>query len=152
MIKLEAGKFYKDRVGVTRGPMVDHGRHVVYRYEDADYYTYTEDGKFELGGVSNLDLIEEVTANGDPIRSNIKGFFDDLGTIDTLEVITNHKVVLKNPWNTLALCEDTGNGYIFRFPSNSSCNQDNYICMSYSEARSIVLCLSNFKEDLGFQE
>lgn len=34
------------------------------------------------------------------------------------------------------LCKltDTGNGYIAKFPSHSSCEQDHYLCMDYAEA------------------
>jgi len=34
----------------------------------------------------------------------------------------------------LSQLADTENGFIFYFPSYSSCVQDNYICMDYSEA------------------
>ena len=34
----------------------------------------------------------------------------------------------------LCTLQDTGNGYIAHFPSYSSVEQDNYICMSYAEA------------------
>lgn len=38
--------------------------------------------------------------------------------------------------NVDVLCnlEDTENGYIAYFPSYTSCEQDNYICLTYSEA------------------
>lgn len=45
----------------------------------------------------------------------------------------------------------TGNGFIAYFPSYSSTQQDNYICMDYSEARDLVLALSTFKRELGFK-
>lgn len=35
---------------------------------------------------------------------------------------------------TLAKLKDTGNGYIIKFKSYSSVEQDNYVCLSYSEA------------------
>ena len=37
----------------------------------------------------------------------------------------------------LADVEITGNGYIFKFPSYSSMEQDNYVCLDYSEAEYI---------------
>ena len=46
---------------------------------------------------------------------------------------------------------DTGNGYIAFFPSNSSTQQDYYICMDYAQARDLVLALSMFKKELGFK-
>jgi hypothetical protein len=36
--------------------------------------------------------------------------------------------------DVLAKGKNTGNGYIFKFPSNSPCMQDNYICLDYAEA------------------
>lgn len=45
----------------------------------------------------------------------------------------------------------TGNGFIAYFPSYSSTQQDNYLCMDYSEARDLVLALSTFKRELGFK-
>ena len=37
---------------------------------------------------------------------------------------------------------DTGNGFIAHFPSYSSCNQENYICMNYAEAEYLRKLLS----------
>ena len=36
--------------------------------------------------------------------------------------------------STLAKLTDTGNGYIFKFPTYTSTDQTNYICMDYAEA------------------
>lgn len=36
--------------------------------------------------------------------------------------------------NVLSSVTDTENGYIFFFPSHSSCEQDNYVCIDYAEA------------------
>jgi hypothetical protein len=47
--------------------------------------------------------------------------------------------------------EDTGNGYIARFPPHSSTQQDYYICLTYDQARDLVLALSAFQEELGFR-
>jgi hypothetical protein len=47
--------------------------------------------------------------------------------------------------------EDTGNGYIARFPSFSSTLQEYYICLTYDQARDLVLALSAFQEELGFK-
>lgn len=46
---------------------------------------------------------------------------------------------------------DTGNGFIARFPGNSSARQDYYVCLDYAQARDIVLGLSAFKKELGFK-
>lgn len=48
--------------------------------------------------------------------------------------------------NILCLMQDTGNGYIAHFPSYSSCNQDNYICMGYDEAEYIYNLMSFIKK------
>lgn len=47
--------------------------------------------------------------------------------------------------------QDTGNGFIARFPGNSSTTQDYYVCLDYAQARDIVLGLSAFKKELGFK-
>lgn len=49
-------------------------------------------------------------------------------------------------------CEltDTGNGFIAKFPALLACDQDYYVCLSYSQARDLVLAASAFKEELGF--
>lgn len=39
--------------------------------------------------------------------------------------------------NLLCKLEDTGNGFIAYFPSYTSVEQDNYICMDYAEAEYI---------------
>lgn len=50
-------------------------------------------------------------------------------------------------------CElrETGNGFIALFPAHTSVDQDYYICMDYSQARDLVLALSMFKKQLGFE-
>lgn len=39
--------------------------------------------------------------------------------------------------NTLCKMKDTGNGFIFKFPTYSSINQENYVCLDYAEAEYI---------------
>ena len=51
---------------------------------------------------------------------------------------------------TLCQLEDTGNGYIAKFPSHRSTHQDYYICLDYAQARELVLGLSMFKKELEF--
>lgn len=46
---------------------------------------------------------------------------------------------------------DTGNGFIAHFPSHTSTLQDNYVCMDYDQAHALVMALSAFKKDLGFE-
>lgn len=40
---------------------------------------------------------------------------------------------------------DTGNGYIAKFPSHRSVEQDHYICMDYSQAHLLLLALQTQK-------
>jgi hypothetical protein len=51
-----------------------------------------------------------------------------------------------------SLCEvtDTGNGYIVKFPTSSSTEQDYYVCLDYAQAYDMILGLSAFKKELGF--
>lgn len=44
----------------------------------------------------------------------------------------------------LASVRDTGNGYIAHFPSFSSAQQDNYVCLDYSEADYLLHALGRF--------
>ena len=44
----------------------------------------------------------------------------------------------------LSSVRDTGNGYIFFFPSHSSTEQDNYVCVDYAEADYMRKLLSYF--------
>lgn len=55
-----------------------------------------------------------------------------------------------NPGEQACICRDTGNGFIAFFPSNNSVQQDYYLCMDYSQARDLVLALSHFQRELGF--
>jgi len=55
-----------------------------------------------------------------------------------------------NPGEQACICRDTGNGFIAFFPSNNSVHQDYYLCMDYSQARDLVLALSHFQRELGF--
>jgi hypothetical protein len=54
--------------------------------------------------------------------------------------------------DVLCSVKDTGNGYIAKFPSHSSCYQDYYVCLDYAQARDLILGLSAFKKELGFKE
>lgn len=55
-----------------------------------------------------------------------------------------------NPGGDRCVLTDTGNGFIAKFPSHSSTEQDYYVCLDYAQARDIVLALSKFQKDLGF--
>jgi hypothetical protein len=54
------------------------------------------------------------------------------------------------PKPLICTVENTGNGYIAFFPSHSSCVQDYYVCLDYSQAHDLILGLSAFKKELGF--
>jgi hypothetical protein len=54
------------------------------------------------------------------------------------------------PGEAACICTDTGNGFIANFPSNNSAQQDYFLCMDYSQARDLVLALSHFQSELGF--
>lgn len=47
----------------------------------------------------------------------------------------------------LAKVTNTGNGYIAKFKSFSSVQQDNYVCLDYSEAHVLWLALGEFFKD-----
>lgn len=54
------------------------------------------------------------------------------------------------PGEVACTCTDTGNGFIAFFPSHTSTQQDYFLCMDYSQARDLVLALSHFQRELGF--
>lgn len=65
--------------------------------------------------------------------------FDTEGSIEKLVLKDNKcKIVgtygYTHPDLLLAKAKNTGNGYIFKFPTCSSMHQDNFICMDYAEA------------------
>ena len=53
---------------------------------------------------------------------------------------------------TLCQLEDTGNGYIAKFPSTRATHQDYYVCLDYAQAYDLILAFSAFKKELGFAE
>lgn len=55
-----------------------------------------------------------------------------------------------SPGATSVELTNTGNGYIAKFPGNSSTTQDYYVCLDYGQAYDLVLALSAFKKELGF--
>ena len=56
-----------------------------------------------------------------------------------------------SPGRISCIVKNTGNGYIARFPANSSTRQDHYVCLDYVQARDLVLGLAEFKKELGFE-
>ena len=77
------------------------------------------------------------------------------GHIDIVQHIGRHSTVIRGksynfPGSVGCDVEETGNGFIARFPATSSTHQDYYVCLDYSQARDLVLALSSFKKTLGF--
>jgi hypothetical protein len=61
-IKLEAGKYYKNRIGKVCGPLIKLSDFSDYDYEDTDYRTYMKSGSYyATDGIHNFDLLEECT-------------------------------------------------------------------------------------------
>ena len=56
------------------------------------------------------------------------------------------------PGETTCRVMNTGNGYIAHFPAPNCTMQDYYVCLDYSQAYDLVLALSMFKEELGFED
>lgn len=55
----------------------------------------------------------------------------------------------RQPGKLLCHVEDTGNGFIARFPGNSL-RQDYYVCLDYAQVVELIQGLSMFKKELGF--
>ena len=49
------------------------------------------------------------------------------------------------------ILQNTGNGYIARFPASNCTKQDYFVCLDYGQAYDLVLALSAFKKELGFE-
>jgi hypothetical protein len=56
------------------------------------------------------------------------------------------------PDTASVIVENTGNGYIARFPASNCTEQDYYVCMDYSQMYDLIIAMSAFKKDLGFRE
>ena len=54
------------------------------------------------------------------------------------------------PGEPSVILENTGNGYIARFPASNCTTQDQYVCLDYSQAYDLILAFSAFKKELGF--
>jgi len=49
---------------------------------------------------------------------------------------------------TLVKLENTGNGYIAKFPALTSSQQETYVCLDYSHAALLYQALREFKKEL----
>lgn len=77
------------------------------------------------------------------------------GLTDIVRSANNSAEVVRSrgysrPGEAACICTNTGNGFIANFPSNNSAQQDYFLCMDYSQARDLVLALSHFQSELGF--
>ena len=71
-------------------------------------------------------------------------------TDDTAAVITGKGY--RHPGETTCRIQNTGNGYIAYFPAPNCMTQDYYVVLDYSQAYDLVLALSMFKKELGFED
>jgi hypothetical protein len=55
-----------------------------------------------------------------------------------------------HPGRRLAKLRDTGNGFIIKVDSWTNCDQDNYICLDYSEAEYLRLLLEKANQVYNF--
>ena len=69
---------------------------------------------------------------------------------DTTQVIRGRGY--NRPGSIACEMDDTGNGFIARFPATSSTEQDYYVCLDYDQARNLVLALTPHAKELGFKE
>jgi len=79
------------------------------------------------------------------------GVEDVVGRIEDTAVVSQGKGY-SHPGRTRCVVENTGNGYIALFPAHSPTHQDYYVCLDYTQARDLVLGLSEFKKELGFKD
>ena len=78
------------------------------------------------------------------------------GAADIVERVQDTALVSQgkgysSPGLISCIVKNTGNGYIARFPANSSTRQDYWVCLDYAQARDLVLGLAEFKKELGFE-
>lgn len=94
-----------------------------------------------------LDQLNALTAK---VKDLIEGdtFDEGNGFIERVESVEDDTYALRaskgyrSAVDILSTVKDTGNGYIFFFPSYNSAEQENYVCLDYSEAEYIrkLLC------------
>ena len=151
-LKLEVGKTYINRQGdkvkilrkeTTSGDSI--------YFEDDCKYHYFKDGK-HYGLETAYDLVKEVTE--DKHKSKTKLYRSGSSTLAVTSV--DNVVTLRDSIGSLgystdeneaeAILTDTQNGYICKFPSLNSVNQDYYVCLDYAQAEYLYLVL---KEALG---
>jgi hypothetical protein len=85
----------------------------------------------------------------------MKAIYTSDGTEDIVQRYDEAALVIagvgyRNTGEVRCRVENTGNGYIVRYPASNCTQQDYYVCLDYSQARDLVLGLSAFKKELGF--
>jgi hypothetical protein len=65
---------------------------------------------------------------------------------DVVKVIADSSYRSEIIDKTVCKITDTGNGYIVKFPSFSSCAQEHYVCLDYSQADLLFKGLKGFYE------
>jgi hypothetical protein len=68
------------------------------------------------------------------------------------EVIASSNYANHVRGKAVCIVENTGNGYIVRFPAFSCVEQDYFVCLDYAQAYDLIHGLSAFKAELGFSE
>lgn len=71
-MKLEVGKYYKNRKGYVVGP-VQSNNDCEYPFQTVMhgvYRSYTSNGRYYVADEDDIDLVEEVNADGSPIEAN----------------------------------------------------------------------------------
>lgn len=63
--------------------------------------------------------------------------------------VTRHKGYTR-PGSVSCQLQDTGNGFIAKFPAHGSTDQDRFVTMDYADACALILALSAFGKELGF--
>lgn len=69
-----------------------------------------------------------------------------------VKVIAGDDYNLEYAGKAVAKMKDTGNGLIIKFPSYNCMNQDNYVCLDYSEAEYMYLILKEVEQRYQFGE
>lgn len=78
-----------------------------------------------------------------------EGCIDETRRVDNFAGVHRREGYV-SPGEVSCVVEDTGNGFIARFPSYTSTRQDYYVCLDYTQARDLVLAMSEFQKELGF--
>lgn len=89
------------------------------------------------------------------VRRHARLWRDSTGNLEEVQQVDGVVLVVRSsgyvrPGSVACELNDTGNGYIARFPAHSSCDQDKYVCLDYDDARNLILALTPHARELGF--